>query len=132
MSCIHPITARLVPQYEIISLHLGCCYCLFGKKVFEMFSPMSCIHPITARLVPQYEIISLHFTALLNCVKMFHLQYYLVAGVIHIQSQVSKVCVYTCSSQDRCWLGKDIKKIRTAANVAYQGNLPMCHLGHMP
>ena len=62
--------------------------------------------------------------------KNVSLQCYLVATVINIQSLLSQVCV--CSSQYRdAGLAKEIKKkIGTAVNAAFQGNLSACSFGH--
>jgi len=55
---------------------------------------MSRIRPVTARPARQWYISIQLFKLLPNCVKMYHLQYHLLAKAIHIQSLCSQIRVY--------------------------------------
>jgi hypothetical protein len=68
---------------------------LFRKENCETFYSMSHNHSVTANLAPQRRISMQHFPPFPICSKIIHLQYYLLANVIHIKSTHSEMYVYT-------------------------------------
>jgi hypothetical protein len=73
---------------------------IFFKEYCKTFCQMSRIHPVTARRAPQWQISSHHHIATIPiCVKLFPLQYSLVATVFihthtHTQFLLCHICVH--------------------------------------
>jgi len=72
----------------------GGCSCFpFEKKNAKRFVQCHVFSQSPPGRCPNDKMSSQHFALLPICVKIFHPQYYLVAYVIHTQSQRSQICV---------------------------------------